>query len=104
VGGESDGFETGAADHVDGEGGNVVGEAATKGGLACRVLTEAGGKNVAHDALGDFRGIDRSAFNCSADGDGPELDGGEVRECTEELSDGGPGCTDDDNFAHDVSC
>ena len=104
LGCEADGFETGAADHVDGESGDGVGETAAECGLARGILAEAGGEDAAHDALGDVCRIDGRAFDGGADGDGAELDGGEMRECAEEFADGGSGCTDDDDFAHEGSC
>jgi hypothetical protein len=102
--GEGYGFEAGAADHVDGEGGDGVGEAAAESGLARGILAEACGKNATHDALGDVGWIDARAFDDGAHGDGAELDGGEMRERAEELSYGGSRCTDDDDFSHGGSC
>ena len=103
LGCEANGFEAGAADHVDGESGDGVGETTAQRGLARGILAEAGGEDAAHDALGDFGGIDGGAFDGGAHCDGSELDGGEMGECAEELADGGSGCTDDDYFTHEVS-
>ena len=100
LGGETDGFETGAADHVDGESGDGVGEAAAEGCLAGGVLAEAGGENAAHDAFGYVRGLDAGALDGGADGDGAELDGGEVGEGSKKFSYGGACGTDDDYFSH----
>ena len=98
--GEADGFEAGAADHVDGESGNGVGETAAKCSLARGILAEAGGKNAAHDALGDVGGIEAARSTAARTAMEPSSTAERWRECAEEFSDGGAGCTDDDNFTH----
>ncbi len=103
LGCEADSLETGAANHVDGESGYGVGETTAKSSLARGILAEAGGENTAHDALGNVGRIDGRTLDGGADRDGSEFDGGEMGERAEELADGGSGCTDDDDFAHEGS-
>ena len=56
--GEHHRLQSRPADFVDGERGDVIGQAAAQRRLARRILSEAGRDDVAHDAFVDDRGVD----------------------------------------------
>ncbi len=93
-------FQSGAADLVDRECGDVVTQPAVERGLPRRRLTLAGGHDVAHDALIDGNGIDAGASNSFADNQRAELRRGEFLECAEKLAGGEADGADDDSFTH----
>jgi hypothetical protein len=101
--GQAYSFEAGAADHVDGQGADAIGEAAAESGLARGVLAKARGENAAHEALVDEGAVDASAIDGGAHSEGSELHGRERRETAEELSDWRTHGADDDDFTHELA-
>lgn len=100
VGGEHGGLECGATHGVDREGPYLHREAGTDGGLPRRVLPEAGGENVAHDALLHVRGPDTCPAHGFLDAAGAEFGRFYARERLAVLSDCGPACAYDNCFFH----
>src|SRR6185295_3204637 len=96
-----DGLQAGPADHVEGPGGDLVGDAGDDGGLAGGVLAEAGLQDVAHDDLVDLVGGDPGPCDGFLDDKGPECYGRGLSQTTADRTDRGAYCADDDNFSHD---
>ena len=84
--GETDGLQSRAADLVDGERTHLRRKSAMQGCLACRILSEAGGDDVAHDAFVDQLGLDAGTAHNFADDQGAELRGGVARKRSLEFS------------------
>ena len=75
--GEGHGFEAGAADFVDGHGGDAMIEAAAERRLARGILAQAGLDDVAHDDFVDSLGVDAGAANGFGDDFGAQFRRGE---------------------------
>src|SRR5262249_21743033 len=103
LGGEHDRLEAGAADLVDGEGGDGVGQSRLEGGLARRVLAEPRLEDVADDDLVDAVRRGAGPFECFADGDGAELRGRHLAEGAEILADGRADGGEDQGIGHESS-
>ena len=99
---EHDGLETRAADLVDRERGDVIGQAAVERRLARGVLAEAGGHDVAHDAFVDDGRVDAGAANGFGDDQRAELGSGEVLQRAQKLAGRRPDGADDDGLTHDI--
>ena len=65
--------------------------------LAGRGLAEAGGQDAAHEDLFDLRRIDARAFDCGADGGGPQIRGLDPGQGSLKAAHGGAGEGADDN-------
>ena len=97
---EHHGLEARAAHLVDGERGDVIGEAALERRLPRRRLADAARDDVAHDAFVDDGGIDARARHRFAHDHGAELRRGEVLQRAEELSGRKTNRTDDECVSH----
>ena len=100
LGGEHDGFQPGAADLVDRERGDGLRQSAAERRLPGGGLAEAGGDDVAHDALVDDGRVDAGACHGLAHDQRAELGGSEVLQRAEELAGRESDGADDDGFAH----
>src|SRR5579859_293030 len=96
--GESDRFQSRAADLVDCHGTCRGRESSEDCGLARGILAESGGDDVAHDALVDLRGIDAGALDGFAHHDGSELRSPEIGEASLEFSNWSAAAGDDDDI------
>ena len=97
---EHDGLEARAADLVDGERGDTVGEAAAQRRLPRGILAEPRGHDVAHDAFVDDRRVDAGAAHRLGDDERAELGRGEILQRAEELPGRGANGAGDDGFTH----
>ena len=84
--GEHHRLQARAADLVDRQRGDVIGQAAVERGLARRVLAVAGRDDVAHDAFVDGARIDAGAADGLAHDQRAELRRGEVLQRAEKLA------------------
>ena len=96
--GESDSFESRATNLVYSHGTYFRRQTSEDGGLARWILTESSGDDVAHDALVNLLGIDVSAVDGFAHGDGAELRRGEIGETSLKFSDSSATARDDNNL------
>ena len=94
--------QAGAAELVDAEGGLVVRHAGGAGGLTRRVLTLAGGQDLAEDQLVHLRGRNAGAFERALDRNGGQLVGGECAQRAIEVADRRAGRGYDNDVFHDL--
>jgi hypothetical protein len=74
--GQHHGLQARAAHGIDGQGGNLFGQAGLQRGLARRVLAGARGQHLAHDDLAHLGRVDLGAGQGFLDDDGAQLGAG----------------------------
>ncbi len=104
LGGQHDGLQSGAADLVDGEGGDALVQAAVERGLTSGILTVPRLEDVAHDALVHDRGIDPGAHHRLTHDMSAELSGLEVFQRAEKFPRRGSCGGDDNAVVHRSKC
>ena len=95
-----DAVQTGAADHVDGDSGNLDGQTGLQGSLTGNVLAQTGLNDTAHVDLVDLLGLDMGAIQRLFDDDGAQLSGGDIGEGAAELANGSTAGAGDDDLFH----
>ena len=88
--GQRDGVQPGKADLVDGDGGNLLGDASIDRGLTSGYLPRSGLEDLPHDHVVHPIGRDPRPGQCLPDRVAPELDRRDVLESGAELADGRP--------------
>lgn len=87
--GQRDGVEAGEADLVDGQRGDVHGDAGLHGRLARRDLPRPGLEHLAHDHVLHLVAADARPVQCRLDGDGAQVGAGEGPQGSQEPPHGG---------------
>ena len=100
LGSHVDAVQTGAADHVDGDGGGLDGQAGLQGSLTCNVLAQASLDNAAHVDMVDLLGLDVCAVQSLLDDNGTQLCSGDIGEGAAELTDGSTAGAGNDDLFH----
>ena len=98
--GQHHGLQSRAADLVDGERADRVGQPGLERGLPRRRLAQAGRDDVAQDALVDLRRIQPGARDRLAHREGAQVWGGERLERAQELAGGRARGAEDDGITH----
>src|SRR5699024_3118564 len=95
--------QTGAADHVDGDGGSLHRQAGLQRSLTCHVLAQAGLDDAAHIDMVHLLGLDAGAVDGLLDDDGAQVGGRGVGQGAAKFTNGGAACRCDDDLFHVVS-
>ena len=98
-----DGLQTGAADHADGVGGNLQGDAGLDHALTGHVLALRGGQDVAEHDLVQPLALDVAPLEGLGHDDGAQLSGGDVLQGAAKLADGSTAGADNIDISHDRS-
>ena len=89
---QHDGFETRAANSVDGQAGNSVRETGLDDRLARRVLADTSGQHLTHDDFTDLLSIQARTLQHGLDNSSAQLGGRRLGQRSTKLSDSGTGC------------
>ncbi len=92
--------QTGTADHVDGDGGSLDGQASLQGSLTSDVLAQTSLNDAAHVDVIDLLGSDTSAVQSFLDDDRAKLSSGDVCQGAAKFTDSGTASRCDNNFLH----
>ena len=95
-----DAVQTGAAHHVDGDGGGLDGQASLQSSLTGHVLALTGLNDTAHVDVIHLLGADTGAGDGLLDDNGAQISGGDILEGAAELADGGTAGGRDNDFLH----